>query len=141
MGQHGKKLLSCYPGPPFHTHLSLQGSRPPERSYTVPVMYRYHVRSASWLPSLSQGTYAPPKGEERVVMKRVKARVEGADEMQQMELALNVYAAKAAKGHCADFIGYCTVSDKEATPSLTAGLWLVSGPGWEGGVYLREWMS
>ncbi len=30
-----------------------------------------------------------------------------------------------AKGHCADFIGYCTVADKEATSSLTPGLWLM----------------
>ena len=73
----------------------------------------------------AQGTYTTPKGEEKVVMKRVKARVEGAEEMHEMELQLNLYAAKVAKGHCADFLGYCTVTEKEATPSLTAGLWLV----------------
>ena len=75
---------------------------------------------------MMQGTYTTPRGEEKVVMKRVKAKVEGAAELQEMELALNIYAAKAAKGHCADFIGYCTVAPEEATPSLTPGLWLVS---------------
>ena len=75
---------------------------------------------------MMQGTYTTPRGEEKVVMKRVKAKVEGAAELQEMELALNIYAAKAAKGHCADFIGYCTVTPEEATPTLTPGLWLVS---------------
>ena len=42
-----------------------------------------------------------------------------------MELVLNQYAAKVARGHCADFLGYCNVSDQEANPSLTAGLWLM----------------
>ena len=79
----------------------------------------------------SQGTYTTPRGEEKVVMKRVKAKVVGAEEMHEMELALNIYASKAAKGHCADFIGYCTVAPEEATPSLTPGLWLVRAQVWD----------
>jgi len=73
-----------------------------------------------------EGTWQSPSGVERVVLKRVKAKVQGADEMQEMELALNQYAAKAARGHCADFIGYSAVSDEEARRStLTTGLWLM----------------
>ena len=51
--------------------------------------------------------------------------LQGAEEMHEMELALNQYAAKVARGHCAHFIGYCTVTEKEATASLTPGMWLV----------------
>lgn len=50
---------------------------------------------------------------------------QGAEEMHEMELALNQYAAKVAKGHCADFLGYCTVSQEESTAQLTPGMWLV----------------
>lgn len=42
-----------------------------------------------------------------------------------MEHLLNVYASRVARGHCADFLGYCEVDDSEANPRLTAGLWLV----------------
>ncbi len=42
-----------------------------------------------------------------------------------MELLLNAYAAKVAKGHCADFLGFCEVSPGRATSKLTSGLWLV----------------
>jgi hypothetical protein len=45
-----------------------------------------------------------------------------------MEHLLNVYVSRAAKGSCADFLGYCEVADREATSRLTAGLWLVSRP-------------
>eukprot|EP00878_Enallax_costatus_P021670 GHUV01022959.1.p1 GENE.GHUV01022959.1~~GHUV01022959.1.p1 ORF type:complete len:156 (+),score=25.26 GHUV01022959.1:155-622(+) len=64
--------------------------------------------------------------EERVVLKRTKARVEGAAEMAQMEHIINVYASKAAKGSIAEFLGYCEVSAREANYRLTEGLWLVS---------------
>jgi len=72
-----------------------------------------------------QGQWTTPAGEHRVVLKRVKARVEGAAEMGQMELLLNAYASKVARSHCADFIGYCEVAPDEATPRLTSGLWLM----------------
>ncbi|KXZ43807.1 hypothetical protein GPECTOR_80g167 [Gonium pectorale] len=45
--------------------------------------------------------------------------------MSQMEHLLNVYASRVARGHCADFLGYCEVADSEATGRLTPGLWLV----------------
>jgi hypothetical protein len=48
--------------------------------------------------------------------------------MGQMEHLLNVYVSRAAKGSCADFLGYCEVSDREATARMTAGVWLVSAP-------------
>ncbi|KAG2490289.1 hypothetical protein HYH03_011241 [Edaphochlamys debaryana] len=72
-----------------------------------------------------EGTLTTPAGSQRVVMKRVKARVEGSTEMAQMEHLLNVYASRVARGHCADFVGYCEVADSEASVRLTAGLWLV----------------
>lgn len=50
---------------------------------------------------------------------------QGAAEMGQMEHLLNVYASRVARGHCADFVGYCEVAEHEATPKLTPGLWLV----------------
>eukprot|EP00775_Hariotina_reticulata_P003693 gene3693-3953_t len=64
-------------------------------------------------------------GQERVVLKRVKTRVEGATEMAQMEHLMNVYASKAAKGSIAEFIGYCEVLPREASHKLTEGLWLM----------------
>ena len=98
----------------------------------------------------SQGGLAGKEGPERVVLKRVKQRVQvrmnptnpdilvsfhastsaaglqGAEEMGQMEHLLNVYASKAAKGSIADFVGYIEVSEDEATTKLTQGVWLVS---------------
>ncbi|KAI8473395.1 MAG: kinase-like domain-containing protein [Monoraphidium minutum] len=62
---------------------------------------------------------------ERVVMKRVKRFVHGAEEMVAMEHVLNVAASKAARGSVADFLGFCDVEDHEAARNLTAGLWLV----------------
>lgn len=53
--------------------------------------------------------------------------MQGAEEIGQMEHLLNVYASRVARGHCADFLGYCEVSEEQATARLTAGLWLVSG--------------
>ncbi|KAF6253935.1 kinase-like domain-containing protein [Scenedesmus sp. NREL 46B-D3] len=64
-------------------------------------------------------------GEERVVLKRVKARVQGAAEMAQMEHLMNVYASKAAKGSIAEFLGYCEVEPRKANSRLTEGLWLM----------------
>ena len=52
---------------------------------------------------------------------------QGAEEMGQMELLLNVYTANKAKGAVADFMGHCLVEPEEATRSLTPGLWLVRG--------------
>ncbi|PNW72528.1 hypothetical protein CHLRE_16g688526v5 [Chlamydomonas reinhardtii] len=72
-----------------------------------------------------EGQLNTPQGSQRVVLKRVKTRVEGAEEMSQMEHLLNVYASRVARGHCADFLGYCEVADSEANVRLTAGLWLV----------------
>lgn len=45
--------------------------------------------------------------------------------MSMNEHLLNVYASRAAKGHTAEFLGYCEVSDAQATTRLTSGLWLV----------------
>ena len=49
-------------------------------------------------PTEKQGLLDDGAGRERVVLKRVKARVAGADEMVQMEHLINVYASKAARG-------------------------------------------
>lgn len=72
-----------------------------------------------------EGVLQTPRGPQRVVLKRVKARVQGAQEMGEMEHLLNVYAARAARNHCALFKGYCEVSRQEANTRLTEGLWLI----------------
>lgn len=53
---------------------------------------------------------------------------QGAEEMGQMELLLNVYAASKARGSIADFMGHCAVQPEEAKHRLTPGLWLVRIP-------------
>ena len=40
--------------------------------------------------------------------------------------AQNAQAARVAKRHCAHFLGHCYVTEEEATPRITQGLWLVS---------------
>ncbi|KAK9814185.1 hypothetical protein WJX72_001933 [[Myrmecia] bisecta] len=72
-----------------------------------------------------EGTLDAGGGVGRVVLKRVKTRVEGAAEMGYMEHLLNVYAQRAAKGSVADFMGYVDVSEDEATRNLTPGTWLM----------------
>lgn len=72
-----------------------------------------------------QGTLKTRRGVEKVVLKRVKTRVEGAEQMGQMEHLLNVHAANAARGAVAEFIGYLEVQPEEASTRLTQGLWLV----------------
>ena len=42
-----------------------------------------------------------------------------------MEHVLNVYAARAARGAVAEFLGYCEVERGQATAKLTEGVWLV----------------
>lgn len=75
-----------------------------------------------------QGVLRGNGGQERVVLKRVKTRVEGAEQMGQMEHLLNVYAARAAPGAIAEFRGFLEVQPEEATSRLTQGLWLVQDP-------------
>eukprot|EP00798_Chlamydomonas_sp_ICE-L_P012483 gene12483-15693_t len=73
-----------------------------------------------------EGSIALPTGDkEKVVMKRVKDKVEGAEEMGRTELLLNAYASKAAKGHCADFVGFSEVTAAQANHKLTEGVWLM----------------
>ena len=64
--------------------------------------------------------------EETIVMKRVKKKVEGGEEMHEMELKLNLYASSKCKGHMAEFIGWKEI-DKEASRNglVSPGLWLV----------------
>jgi len=72
-----------------------------------------------------EGILRSEAGEERVVLKRVKTRVEGAEQMGQMEHLLNVYAARAAPGAVAEFRGFLEVQPEDASSRLTQGLWLV----------------
>ena len=79
---------------------------------------------------MMQGTLALPAGGEReVVLKRVRARVAGAQEMQEAELLLNVLASKAAREAVAPFVGFCHVEEPVRAPP-----WLSAGclPGWLG---------
>ena len=54
--------------------------------------------------------------------------MQGALEMGEMEHLLNVYASRSAPNSIADFVGYAQVGEREATRSLTEGLWLVRDP-------------
>lgn len=61
-----------------------------------------------------------------VVLKKVKARVRGAQQVAEMEHVLNVYASKSCrKETVAPFLGYFEVAEEDAAGQLTAGLWLV----------------
>ena len=53
------------------------------------------------------------------MLKRVKARVAGAEEMQEAEHLLNVLASKAAGDAVAPFLGYAAVD----VPVSGAGQW------------------
>ncbi|KAI8466377.1 MAG: hypothetical protein J3K34DRAFT_524625 [Monoraphidium minutum] len=72
-----------------------------------------------------EGTLDTGDETERVVLKRVKARVQGAEEMAQMEHLMNVTASKSARGSIAEFLGFCEVERDQAVGNLTPGLWLV----------------
>ena len=53
------------------------------------------------------------------MLKRVKPRVEGAQQMVEMEHMLNVHMANNAKGACADFLGFMNVLPTEATGRIS----------------------
>ena len=62
----------------------------------------------------------------RVVLKRCKPRVAGAQDFFDAEHVLNVYASKAAPRGVAPFLGYVDVDETDAASStLTPGTWLV----------------
>ena len=62
----------------------------------------------------------------RVVLKRCKPRVAGAQDFFDAEHVLNVYASKAAPRGVAPFLGYVDVDEADAASStLTPGTWLV----------------
>lgn len=58
-----------------------------------------------------------------MILKRVKDRVQGAQEMAEMEHILNVYASQACRKSVAPFLGYLEVPEPRGR--LTKGLWLV----------------
>lgn len=70
-----------------------------------------------------QGTLVTDDGDvEEVVLKRVKARVQGASEMHEAEHLINVLASKAAGEAVAPFLGYSLVEQtvRQAGDGLTA---------------------
>lgn len=104
----------------MHASLTNKGKRFPTDLITVK-----RIMGEGSYGQVFEGGLAGKEGPERVVLKRVKQRVQGAEEMGQMEHLLNVYASKAAKGSIADFVGYVEVSEDEATTKLTQGVWLM----------------
>ena len=60
-----------------------------------------------------------------MVLKKVKARVEDAEEIGRCEHLLNVYVDRQARGACASFKGFFEVAPGEARGKITAGKWLV----------------
>lgn len=64
------------------------------------------------------GTLRLESGEQRaVVLKRVKARVAGAEEMHEAEHLINVLASKAAGAAVAPFLGYARVETPVSRPA------------------------
>eukprot|EP00245_Coleochaete_scutata_P009411 TRINITY_DN3088_c0_g2_i1.p1 TRINITY_DN3088_c0_g2~~TRINITY_DN3088_c0_g2_i1.p1 ORF type:complete len:915 (-),score=225.33 TRINITY_DN3088_c0_g2_i1:507-3098(-) len=61
----------------------------------------------------------------QVVLKKVKSRVEGAEEMSETELVMNLRLKRTAPNAVADFLGTVDVKPKQASGRLTEGLWLV----------------
>ena len=91
----------------------------------------YTLRTGQWLclavaPTLTVSSSAIGV-RQNLIAAAWLANTQGATEMGQMEHLLNVYAAKAAAGSVADFMGYIEVSEEEASTRLTPGLWLVRG--------------
>jgi len=62
-------------------------------------------------------------GPRRVILKRVKDSVSGAQEMAEMEHLLNVHASSTCKRSVAPFLGYLEVDEPRGR--LTRGLWLM----------------
>eukprot|EP00242_Pyramimonas_sp_CCMP2087_P000419 CAMPEP_0198227146 /NCGR_PEP_ID=MMETSP1445-20131203/108085_1 /TAXON_ID=36898 /ORGANISM="Pyramimonas sp., Strain CCMP2087" /LENGTH=529 /DNA_ID=CAMNT_0043907123 /DNA_START=85 /DNA_END=1671 /DNA_ORIENTATION=- len=63
-----------------------------------------------------------------IVLKRAKPKVQGAEEMADMEKIINERVVKRAPGSCAQYLGSCQISAEDAkylTPKLTEGLWLI----------------
>ncbi|GBF87683.1 hypothetical protein Rsub_00394 [Raphidocelis subcapitata] len=61
-----------------------------------------------------------------VVLKRVKSRVQDGEEMGEMEVLMNVHAAKSAARAVAPYLGFCDVPAGAAAPGgLSPGLWLL----------------
>jgi hypothetical protein len=76
-----------------------------------------------------EGVLTDAGKEVRVVLKRVKPRVTGAETMVQMEHMMNCYVSSAAKGSCAPFLGYLNVSPQEASGRMTQVCSPTSSPG------------
>ena len=91
----------------------------------------------AWLgDKLGEGSYGVVyEGElsgptQRVVLKRVRPRVEWAEEFAEMERKLNAYVSKAAPGSCAPYLGSIEVpqnyvGNAPGTRLLRPGTWLV----------------
>ncbi|GAQ91275.1 hypothetical protein KFL_007560030 [Klebsormidium nitens] len=72
-----------------------------------------------------EGWVAGPRGRTRVVLKKVKAKVSGADEMRTSELYFNKRLQRSARGSCADFLGTCQVDRAMQKGKLVEGTWLI----------------
>ena len=79
----------------------------------------------AWL--LQGSAVVPGREPQKVVLKRVKRKIQDAKQLAALEHLLNAYAARHAPSSCAAFIGYCDIQPNALTGSkyLTPGTWLV----------------
>jgi len=116
--EYGEQPLTIMPCLPPAPHCPV--SSPPPRQPPDP--------HPSRTPSLEpQGQLVSDGDAVRAIFKRVKARVEGADQMGEMELRANVKVEQEAPGACAAFLGFVQVpaGAKTTDRRISEGLWLV----------------
>lgn len=74
-----------------------------------------------------------------VILKRAKAKVQGSEEMADLERQLNERVRRHAADACAQYVGSCLVEPQHmssAAPKLVNGLWLIWN--WEGTLTLSH---
>eukprot|EP00959_Pyramimonas_sp_CCMP1952_P367657 7700980-Pyramimonas_sp.AAC.1 len=74
-----------------------------------------------------EGTMTKGKNTQEVVLKKAKAKVQGAEEMADIERLINERVVRRASGSCAKYLGSSRVSseDSQNNTKLTEGLWLI----------------
>uniref|UniRef100_A0A7S0N222 Protein kinase domain-containing protein n=1 Tax=Pyramimonas obovata TaxID=1411642 RepID=A0A7S0N222_9CHLO len=74
-----------------------------------------------------EGTLTKGNRTQAIVLKRAKAKVQGSEEMADIERLINERVVRRAAGSCARYLGSCKVTSGAAStyPRLTEGLWLI----------------
>jgi serine/threonine protein kinase len=86
-----------------------------------------------------EGTLRVQDEDQAVILKRAKAKVQGSEEMAEVERQLNERVRRHAADACAQYVGSCMVDPVHVNPSapkLVQGLWLIWN--WEGTLTLSH---